>query len=189
MHKQWGTKSAAETVRIRRAEDEQAAAAVGAQVRHFDFLDCIYRRGKDGQPLYHDISVPPNPAESDLPAQIAQTMIAWLKPDDVAVCQLTVGGHVDHVTVRKAAELLNRPLKYDADIPYLLNHPADLGPKSAGLKESLQPVSEAGLKAWLDGIDQYASQMGMLFESSGKMRERMRAYWSERRGIRFWEAA
>jgi molybdopterin-biosynthesis enzyme MoeA-like protein len=54
----------------------------------------------------------------DLPAQIAQTMSAYLKPDDIVIVQLGIGGHVDHVTVRRAAEMLKRPLIYDADIPY-----------------------------------------------------------------------
>jgi LmbE family N-acetylglucosaminyl deacetylase len=189
LHQQWGTSSAEQTVRIRRAEDKKAASTVGAKIRHFDFLDCIYRRGVDGQALYHDIFVPPNPAEKDLPAQIAQTMIAWLKPDDVAVCQLAVGGHVDHTIVRKAAELLNRPMQYDADIPYLLNTPQDLNLKAAGLRESPQAVTETGLKFWLEAIEKYASQINMLFKSSEVMRQRMRGYWSERRGIRFWESA
>jgi LmbE family N-acetylglucosaminyl deacetylase len=189
MHMIWGTTSGEETVRIRREEDRKAAAMLGAQPVHFEFLDCIYRRGKNGEALYTDASVPLHEAEADLPAQIAQTMIAWLKPDDVAVCQLALGGHVDHVIVRKAAEMLGRQLVYDVDIPYLFNHPQDFSPKTAGMKASVQPVSEAGFKSWLEAIKAYSSQLGSLFESPEAMQDKLHEYWAECQGINFWEFA
>ena len=187
MHKMWGTTSAKETIQIRREEDRQAASRVGAKAVHFDFLDCIYRRGKNGEALYDSaIFIPPRAEDADLPAQIAQTMVAWLKPDDVVVSQLAIGGHVDHILVRKAAEMLKRQLVFDLDIPYLLDHPEELSPKTVGMKDSLQPISEIGLEIWLEASEAYASQLGSLFESIDSMRERMRAYWLEERGIRFW---
>jgi LmbE family N-acetylglucosaminyl deacetylase len=187
MHKMWGTTSAKETIQIRREEDRRAASRVGAKAVHFDFLDCIYRRGKNGEALYDAaVFMPPRAEDADLPAQIAQTMVAWLKLDDVVVSQLAIGGHVDHILVRKAAEMLKRQLVFDLDIPYLLNHPEELSPKTAGMKDSLQPISETGLETWLEASEAYASQLGSLFESIGSMRERMRAYWLEERGIRFW---
>jgi LmbE family N-acetylglucosaminyl deacetylase len=190
LHKIWGTESAEQTVRLRREEDQRAALILGAKAVHFDFLDCIYRRGRDGQVLYtSSVYDPPHAAEADLPAQIAQTMIAWLKPDDVLVCQLGIGSHVDHVIVRQAAEMLKRRLLYDADLPYLFNNPQDFAPKTAGMKESVQPVPEANLESWHAAIHAYASQLDSLFESPELMWEKMRAYWSERNGIRLWEIA
>jgi LmbE family N-acetylglucosaminyl deacetylase len=187
MHKVWGTTGAKETIQIRREEDRQAASRVGAKAVHFDFLDCMYRRGKKGEGLYEtSVFTPLHAADEDLPAQIAQTMVAWLKPDDIVVSQLAIGGHVDHILVRKAAEMLKRKLVFDMDIPYLLNHPDDLTPKTLGMKESLQPVSDGGFTTWLEAIEAYVSQLGSLFESFDSMQERMRAYWSERRGIQFW---
>jgi len=35
-------------------------------------------------------------------------MKAHLKPDDSIIVQLGIGNHIDHVTVRQAAELLGR---------------------------------------------------------------------------------
>ncbi len=113
MHTMWGTTSAKETIQIRREEDRRAASRVGAKAIHFDFLDCIYRRGKNGEVLYDAaVYMPPCAEDADLPAQIAQTMVAWLKPDDVVVSQLAIGGHVDHILVRKAAEMLKRQLVF-----------------------------------------------------------------------------
>jgi len=187
MHTIWGTTTAKETIQIRREEDRRAAARIGAKAVHFDFLDCIYRRGKNGEALYQSaVFIPPHVEDADLPAQIAQTMIAWIKPDDVIVSQLGIGGHVDHILVRKAAEMLKRKLVYDVDIPYLLRNPEDLAPKTAEMTDSLQPVSEAGLESWLDGIETYVSQFSSLFDSHDSMEDLMRGYWSESRGIRFW---
>lgn len=188
MHTKWDFESARETVEKRRAENVNAANIVGAKAVHFDFLDCIYRRGKNGEWLYTEsVFVPPLDEEVDLPAKVAEEIAPRIKSDDVLVCQLTIGNHVDHITVRKAAELLRRPLIYDADIPYLLNHPDELSPKTAGMKEKVYTVSEAGLKSWQEAIAAYTSQIEMLFDTPELMREKIRNYWSEYQGIRFWE--
>jgi len=188
MHTQWGFSSARETVEKRRVENINAAAVVGAKAVHFDFLDCIYRRSEEGEWLYtKSVFNPPLAAEAGLPAEIAKAIAPRLKPDDVLVSQLAVGRHVDHVTVRKAAELLKRPLIYDADIPYLLDHPDELEPKTLGMKAEIRSVSETGLQSWQEAIGAYTSQVAMLFEGPERMRARMRVYWSECRGIRFWK--
>jgi LmbE family N-acetylglucosaminyl deacetylase len=186
LHLQWGTTTPGETVRLRRAEDHRAASAVGAKTVHFDFLDCIYRRGPSAEWLYEDVFIPPVDVEGDLPERIAGTISARLKPDDKLVCQLSVGSHVDHVTVRRACELLDRPLLYDVDIPYLFNHSEELAPKSAGMKEKLEAVSETGLRAWRAAISAYASQISTVFESEQDMHEKIRSYWAKHGGIGLW---
>jgi LmbE family N-acetylglucosaminyl deacetylase len=187
LHADWGFASAEETIRERRREDTNAASIVGAKAVHFDFLDCIYRHGRDGGWLYYDISVPPHTDDAGLPAQIAEAVSARLKPDDVLVCQLAVGSHVDHVLVRQAAELLGRPLLYDIDIPYLFLKPQELAPKSAGMKESVHSITETGLKSWQEAVLSYKSQLPGLGEAMStpeKARESLRSYWAERQGIR-----
>jgi LmbE family N-acetylglucosaminyl deacetylase len=187
LHFQWGFTSAEETVRSRRAEDERAAAIVGAKAVHFDgFPDCIYRRDGKGNPLYPvDVFVEPNPAEADLAAKMTAALAERLEPEDMLVCPLTVGGHVDHVIVRKAVERLNRPVLYYADVPYLLNHPEALGPLTDGGQAEVRKVSSEGIVAWLTGIAAYASQISTLFESPEAMRELMDAYG--RAGLRLWK--
>ncbi len=190
LHYQWGFSSAEEAVRLRRAEDDQAASIVGAKTVHFDFLDCIYRRGADGSWLYPlEVFIPPLEGEADLPAQIAAAISARLQPDDVLVGQFGIGRHVDHVTVRRAVERPNRPIWYDLDIPYLFNNPSELAPNTAGMQESLQPVTESGLEAWLEGISAYRSQLSSLFESPEKLFETIRAYSRDKRGIGLWRFA
>ncbi|HLO15453.1 MAG TPA: PIG-L family deacetylase [Anaerolineales bacterium] len=187
LHTQWGFASAEETTRLRRAEDKNAAAILGADVLHFDFPDCIYRRGADGEWLYWDVTVPPRPEDAEIPSQIASAVSARLKPDDVLVCQLSVGAHVDHVLVRQGAELLGRPLVYDIDIPYIFYKPAELELKTAGMKESVYSITEAGLRSWQAAVLAYKSQLiglGDAFNTSGTVKESLQAYLAERGGIR-----
>jgi LmbE family N-acetylglucosaminyl deacetylase len=185
LHFQWGFASAEETVRVRRAEDERAASIVGAQAVHFDVPDCIYRRGADGEPLYPmGVFVEPHPAESGLAARITSTLAARLEPDDVLFCPLTIGNHVDHVTVRKAAEGLGRPLQYFADIPYLLNAPEELKRFSDGGRPEVHAVSSGGVAAWAEGIAAYQSQVSMLFDSLDIMQEKIENY--AKNGLKLW---
>jgi LmbE family N-acetylglucosaminyl deacetylase len=181
LHFQWGFSSAEETVRSRRAEDERAASIVGAHAVHFDFPDCIYRRGADGEPLYPlDVFVDPHPAEADLLAKMTAALLSRLASNDVLVCPLTVGGHADHIIVRRAVEGLNRPLWYYADVPYVLDHPEALIPLINGARPEVQKVSSAGRSTWVDGIAAYASQLSTLFDSPEKMREVMETYGREK---------
>jgi LmbE family N-acetylglucosaminyl deacetylase len=186
LHHQWGMATAEEVVRGRREEDIKAVGLVGARAVHFDFFDCIYRRGKNGEWLYSDVFIPPHADDAELAVRIAETISARLQPDDKLICQLAIGSHVDHVLVRRAAELLGRPLYYDVDIPYHFSFPDELTPKTAGMKETVHPVSEAGLASWQEAVGAYASQLGMLFETDEAMRAKIRQYWSENKGICLW---
>ena len=187
IHASWEFASADEAVRQRRAEDKNAAEIVGATTLHFDFLDCIYRRGLNGEWLYSEIAVSPHEEDAGLPSQIAEAISNRILPDDVLICQLSVGSHVDHVIVRHAAELLGKPLRYDIDVPYIFYKPQELEPKSAGMKESVQSVTEAGLKSWQEAVLAYKSQiptLGPVFDTPEKVQEAIQTYWSNHKGIR-----
>ena len=186
-HRQWGFTSAEQAMHARRTEDRIAASILGAQSVHFDFLDCIYRRGANGEWLYSDITVPAHAEDLELPKQIAETISANLMPDDIVVVQLSVGSHIDHVLVRQAAELLGRPLLYDIDIPYMLYKPEEFAPKSVGMKESTHFITEAGVRSWQEAVLEYKSQVPLLGEAFATLeyaRESIRSYWSEWKGIR-----
>ena len=187
LHSMWGFSSAEETTRGRREEDKNAAAMVGASVLHFDFLDCIYRRGPDGEWLYSDVFLPPHPEDAAIPAQIAETISSRLRPDDMLVCQLSVGSHVDHVLVRQGAELLGLSLRYDIDVPYIFYKPEELSPKSAGMQETVHSITEAGLNSWKEAILAYKSQLPVLgeaFDTPEKAQRSIHSFWEVYRGIR-----
>ena len=190
LHQQWGFSSAEETVQSRREEDRNAAARVGATTTHFDFLDCIYRRDEKGEWPYYNITLPPHEMDAGLPQQIADVILPRLKPDDVLVCQLSVGSHIDHVLVRQAAELLGRPLLYDIDVPYVFYKPEELAPKSVGMKEKTHSVTVAGLKAWQEAVLAYKSQLPVLgdaMDTPENATESIQSYWSERKGVQLFD--
>ena len=187
LHQMWGFSSAEETTRRRREEDKNAAAIVGATVLHFDFLDCIYRRVANGEWLYADVFAPPRPEDAALPSQIAAVISTHLQPEDVLVCQLSVGSHVDHVLVRQGAELLGYSLRYDIDVPYIFYKPEEMSPKSAGMKESIVPVTEAGLRSWKEAVLAYKSQLpalGEVFDTPEKAQQSIHSFWASNQGIR-----
>jgi LmbE family N-acetylglucosaminyl deacetylase len=187
LHSMWGFSSAEETTRMRREEDKQAAMMVGAKVLHFDFLDCIYRRGADGNWLYSDVFLPPHPEDANIPARIAEAISSRLEPDDVLVCQLAVGSHVDHILVRQGAELLGHSLRYDIDVPYIFYKPEELSPRSAGMKEIVHPVTEAGLYSWKEAVLAYKSQLPVLgeaFDTLEKTQASIQSLWEPYQGIR-----
>jgi len=186
LHAQWGIADPAELVRARRAEDSRAAQILGATPVYFDFLDCIYRRGKNGEWLYGDIFVPPHADEDDLPAQMAEILAARLSPEDRVLCQLGIGAHIDHTLTRRAAQALHRPLLYAADIPYLFRAPQTLAAFIGGMAETRQPISAEGVAAWQRAVGAYASQIDSLFKDEADMRASLANYAEEFGGLRFW---
>jgi LmbE family N-acetylglucosaminyl deacetylase len=188
LHEEWGFSSAEQAVTFRRQEDQAAAKKVGAKTLYFDIPDCIYRLSPENEPLYTDVFVPPHPAEAKLPARIATDLSSGLERDDVLVCPLTIGGHVDHVLVRMAVEQFQRPRWYYADIPYLLNEPQALAPATSNMNPRQFKVSPEGLHVWQDGIAAYASQIGILFEDEDRMRALIRDYWMASKGLQLWQA-
>jgi LmbE family N-acetylglucosaminyl deacetylase len=190
MHARWGTTTVEHTLQVRKTEDVRAAALLGAKPVHSDFADAIYRRGTDGTALYAEpVGAPIHPQDSTLPEQIAGHLGARLGSDDTVICPLAICAHVDHTIVRRAAETLGLPLQCVADIPYVLDHPGELGSQTAALDSTLQRVSEPGLVAWLAAIETYRSQVISLYESWELLREAFRAYWSAEGGIRLWAAS
>lgn len=189
LHYGWGIPSVKDLIRARREEDQQACQIVGATPVYFDYLDCIYRRAKNGAWLYGYIFLSPHEDEADFPARIAESISARLQPTDQLVCQLGLGSHVDHVLVRRAVELLQRPVLYYADVPYLFNSPEELAPNTAGMKSNAYAVSEAGLKSWQEAIAAYPSQISVLFDGPDSMRSQIQQYWSKNSGICLWSSA
>ncbi|MBN1303609.1 MAG: PIG-L family deacetylase [Anaerolineales bacterium] len=171
---------------LRREEDRRSARLLGAVSVQLDFLDAIYRCSADGQPLYADIFVPPNPAEADLPGRIAASLSGRMADSDQLVCPLAIGRHVDHVQVRRAVESLGRKLFYYADIPYLLWHPEQLEPAVEKLTQQAFSVSAASLEVWLEAIAAHKSQMEVLFGGEGDMRITIREYWQYRKNVLLW---
>jgi hypothetical protein len=112
-----------------------------------------------------------------------------LRPDDIVVGPLAVGGHVDHVLTRHAVEHLGLPVKYYADIPYLLDHPEQLASATRALRPLPNPVTKKGLAAWKKGIASYRSQILMLFQTRENMDAAISGYWENEHALQLWQSA
>jgi LmbE family N-acetylglucosaminyl deacetylase len=186
-HVQWGIKSTREGVAARRLENLAAAGQVGAETVDFSIPDCIYRRSPTGKILYpENVFVPINPVEKGLDVDISAALASELQPGDHVVSPLAIGSHLDHILTRLAAERLDCPLWYYADIPYLLQHPEQLVPATSGLRATRYSISDKGLGVWQKGIAAYATQILMLFNTKKRMREVIRLYWESQPGFRLW---
>ena len=189
LHDEWGVGSAREAIENRRDEDARACSGVGARCVHLDFLDAIYRRALDGAWLYSDIFQPPSAADADLARRIAGVLAERLAPEDQVVCPLAVGGHVDHILVRVAVELLERSVIYMADVPYVFRHGPQVSIVTQGLHSDILPFQEDSLSAWIDAVSTYRSQIQVLFGDAELMRRQLRGYWEPERGVRSWCAS
>jgi LmbE family N-acetylglucosaminyl deacetylase len=153
-------RAAAAAVTARRTEDDQALASLGVRRVSVGLPDAILR-ADGGIPRYPTalrLFGRLHPADLPLLPVVAAAVRAACGPAAVLHSPLAAGRHVDHVLVRRAADLLRRPacpVHYYEDFPYRLR-PAD----HAGLSPGYVPVD---LAAWLPAARSYHSQAIALF--------------------------
>ncbi len=186
LHSRWGT--GREAMEQRRKEDIIACQRLGADHRHFPFPDCIYRRSPiTGEPLYASEEALWSPIHADeapLIDRLQQLLQENLPGKAQLVCPLALGGHVDHRLTRAAAERLGNPLVYYADYPYALETEHPTAPK--GYAPTCFRISSEGLRAWLEAVAAYQSQISTFWKSSAEMREALQAYCNDRGGVKLW---
>jgi LmbE family N-acetylglucosaminyl deacetylase len=194
LHERWAASLLAEgrrgeaaelMVAQRRAEDRAALAVLGADWLHLSFLDCIYRCGPDGDALYPgpvDMFGPPNPDDDATLAALAEAL-ADLPPAGRVYLPLGVGGHVDHLATRRAAERVFAAPVYYEEYPYT----ARPGALAVALADRPQRVSEtsevwtattvwlsaAALAAKTAAVAAYASQLSSFFTGPDDLAARL----------------
>ncbi len=180
----------------RRAEDIAACEAFGVAPLHLGFLDAVYRHDPLGQPLYtrnfiggavHDFDW-----RTTYFALAAKLRIATAGATRV-YCPLAIGGHVDHVLVRSAAETaLPGGLTYYEDYPYAQKIASgalpqqDLSALTRGLRPTLVKLQESDVLARIELIGRYRSQQFALFEEVASMPTKVRAYIEAAGGERYY---
>jgi LmbE family N-acetylglucosaminyl deacetylase len=169
--KAWGIKD--RVFAARREEDKSAAKTVGADVAHLGFLDCIFRRDADNEPLYtkrvKDIPVHPldwNEYEPALQNALREFLKQYSSDNVRIVCPLAIGGHVDHILVRQAVEAVSDPGKriYYEDFPYSL-HMEAYQKNVEQLASRVIVLSDEDLEFRLKASAFYRSQIPGLFPS------------------------
>lgn len=171
----------------RREEDLEACSLVGAGALHIDIPEAAYRFGPDGDfmyPVEEAIFDDVEPSDEALIDQLAQ-VIEEVSPAGAQVYSpLAIGGHVDHVLVRRAAEQLTRPVWFYHDLPYFareLEVPA--GFEQPDGVETRLPLEDEHLAAWIEGIWAYESQRSTFWDDKLDVEYELRDYLEQNSGI------
>lgn len=184
---------------LRHEEDRAAATVLGADIKFLDIADCIYRT-TDGQAYYFtrgEIFHTVNPADPVI--ALPDELLPLIADADVIYAPLSIGRHVDHQITRGWAEQLaakypDKQIVYYTDYPYAEQIGA-MGEAIARLP-GFRPLpvvmlTEADLRAKMDSIACYSSQISSFWTSLEDMEVRIRAYFTSN-GLQpphevFWE--
>jgi LmbE family N-acetylglucosaminyl deacetylase len=173
---------------VRRQEDHDAAALVGAQAEHMEIPDCVYRTSESGKALYPDENSlwqrvhPLDPAIRRLggfrlPADVSHVYIP-----------LGVGNHVDHMVVREIGIALYRLLQTagnPADVRFYAEYPysedADATQKalasiSTEIKLAHHPtvLTYTDIAKKVEAVKAYQSQISTFWEDEFVLEKRIR---------------
>lgn len=170
LHARWD--SGSDPVTLRREEDAEACGIIGANPRHFDYLDCIYRRDPQfGKFMYQsdqDLFGGIHSGDQKLLGQLVSSLQKEIPDHCTVAAPLGIGNHVDHDLVRKATSRLDREVVYYADYPYLrdpdgistLQYMAG----SADWDEMRIELSSGAIREWISAAAAYRSQLSSFWE-------------------------
>ena len=185
LHERWGLSNT--TVAARRVEDLAACSRLGAGAIHFDLPEAIYRRDEAGHPMYPSEeaifgAVQPGDRRTihDLSNALREVGLAGSQ----VYVPLALGGHVDHLILRAAAEALGSPLWFYRDLPYAMSvAEPSLQQGAPGGVESIQPLDAEDLGAWAEAAASYQSQISTFWDDADAMGDAFAAYLSREGGI------
>lgn len=158
---------------LRRAEDRQACAHLGAEPIHLPLLEAPHRGYHDAPALFAEI-IPDDSAKQDVADAIA-ALIADLRPG-ILLAPSGIGGHVDHLVVRGAVKGLPNPptTMLWEDWPYL-----DRSDSPSRAQTLIVPFAPEARAAKLTACVAYATQLGFQFGGEAALRERLAGQRSE----------
>ena len=176
LHKLWGDPQ--DAVRLRRAEDEAAAARLGVQLCHGNFAEAIYRRDPQGDWLYPEVERifgVRHPHDEALVSELAHEIEMSFDLSNTRIyVPLGIGSHVDHRLVFEAGNSYRKAghdVIFYEDFPYAakqLNH-AQQTASSEKLRAATVTLSEDDLLAKIEAFSYYRSQIDMLFGDNNAM--------------------
>ena len=192
LHTRW--ELAANTTAARRREDIVACDILEADTLHWQIPDCIYRTHPEtGAPFYvsdNDIFGDIHPAEAHLVNQLL-AQLAELPPSNQIIAPLTVGNHVDHQIVKRAAiQYFGARLEFYEDYPYVQTPGSlDFLQSTDGInwKVTVIPVSQKALAAKIEAILAYRSQISTFFTDRADLEQQVIGYANNVGGERIWK--
>ncbi len=166
---------------LRRAEDAEACARLGAEPVWLDLAEAPHRGYETPAALFANVRSGDGATWRAVLDRL-RALVAVRPPDLVLSCQ-GLGGHVDHRVVVRAvgvlAETPGLPVAWWRDLPYAIRQPD--APPARGLPKELAErsveLAPAALRAKLDACAAYASQLPYQFgrDTPGPPGETMRA--------------
>ena len=157
----------ADYMAIRRAEDEAACAALGAEARHLPFAEAPHRGYGSASALFAGVR-PDDGGGGDI-AGMLRNLASTLDPD-LLLGPRGVGAHVDHLVVREAmARAFGQTLLW-TDWPYAgrTDAPDPYAATDEHARRLAVPLRD--LPAKLDACAAYATQLGFQFGGEAAMR-------------------
>jgi LmbE family N-acetylglucosaminyl deacetylase len=161
---------------LRRTEDRDAMAALGAEARWLDLPEAPHR-GYDSAPALF-AGVRTGDAVADAVADHLRALLRELAPALVLAPQ-GLGNHADHLQVIRAvhAACPAEAVVWYRDTPYSIRVPdARPGPSLAGLAEAAVPLGAAALARKLDAATAYRTQLGFQFGGAEAARAALHAF-------------
>lgn len=183
LHRRWAD-SLGETpeaiVAQRMAEDWEAFGILRADVLHLSFLDCVYRAGPEGAPLYPgpmDMFGSFNPNDTGVIDALVAAL-AGLPPAGNVYLPLGVGGHIDHGLTRQAGERAFDKVSYYEDYPYTMIPGALEKALPVAARGDWQPetvwLTETALIAKIESVSAYRSQLSSFFAGPDDLAAKLR---------------
>ena len=168
---------------LRREEDRQAAAIIGAGlVRWLDLKEAPHR-GYDSAPALFAGLREDDAVWRELAVELG-ALIAETAPDQIFAPQ-GLGGHVDHRQTIRAVQAVagDRPVAWYRDTPYAIRHP-DAAPFVEAAEAATVSIA-ATLERKIRASCAYASQIGFQFGGPEGVARALRAFTADEGGERF----
>lgn len=186
-HRAWGLSGEA-AIRMRMGEDRAVCDILGAQPRHFDWPDVIYRRDQHtGLALVNNneelFSKQP---EDQLVEEVAHMLMDEIPQNTQLVLPIGLGHHVDHRAVRMAGDKLGWEGFYYADYPYILKNFDEPIFLDGCLSKLRYPLNQDALHAWQNAALCYTSQLSGFWRDEAEVRLALRNYMAGGGG-RLWQ--
>lgn len=153
--------SSADLEHRRKREDKMAMGLLGVSWNHLSFADWAFRHKYEG--AYCTNEQPERDPNDRILRALTKAIVAF-RNSETFIIPLAIGGHIDHVLVRGAAEIAAEPARlcYYLDYPYALSVLNWTGPnilKVMRARKSVKIMSE--MKKQL--LETYSSQIPQIF--------------------------
>jgi LmbE family N-acetylglucosaminyl deacetylase len=189
--RRWWKLPPGEVMRRRRSEDLAACALLGAEAEHWGLAEAPYRLAADGRALYPTLAAlfgEVASGDEPLVAEIAARIDA-LDAETAILGPLGIGGHVDHLLVRRALHRARPDAPLYEDFPYVewkwLGLRRALGRMDDWTAEVLA-LEPDELDTRFTAICAYDSQVPTLFRNPGRLRRQLRRAVRRAGGERLW---